>query len=52
MTTEQERPQGEPEPPTPCPHDGCTGVLVRLPSGVVQCTQGHTSGIHGHISYD
>jgi len=45
-------PADGPQRPTPCPHDECTGVLVRLPDGVVRCSEGHTSGTHGHTSYD
>jgi len=54
-TTAAEPRTDEPERPTPCPHAGCTGVLVRLASGVVRCTRGHTGkpdGGVGHISYD
>jgi hypothetical protein len=41
------------EHPTPCPHQRCEGVLVRLPDGVVECTEGHTgSPSGGHVSYD
>ena len=44
---------GPQRPPAPCPHAGCTGVLVRLPGGAARCSEGHTGSPHGgHTSYD